>query len=125
MAVNNATASALLQRLVDQRRHWVDLGGGKRLQYLRPPEVELPQFIGGVKVEHVIQYACGWDGFTEADLLGAAVGSSDPAPFGTDLWAEWVRDNTDVLPGIAQHMADTASAFLARRAETAKNSRPS
>jgi len=117
--------TALLARLDAQRETWVDLPDGKRLKYRRPYEVDLPQFLRGVRIEHVIDYACDWSGFTEADLLGAAVGSSDPLPFHRDLWAAVVRDRARYLPVVAKAMVETAAAYLQKRVDTAKNSEPS
>jgi len=124
---------ALLARMAEQRAHWVDLPGaataagtpGRRLQFHRPPEVDLPTLMGGVMIEHVIQYACGWSGFTEADLLGAAVGSSDALPFDRALWAAWVRDHTDAVPPVAKALAEAVTAHLDARGAIAKNSPPS
>lgn len=115
----------LLARMTEQRLHWVDLGDGLRVSFLRPPEVELPRLVGGVSVDHVVQYAHGWSGFTEATLLGAAVGSSDPLPFDRELFGAWVRDHTTAIPPIAQAMADVITAHLTTREAVAKNSEPS
>ena len=113
---------ALLARMATQREAWADLGGGRRLQYRRPPEVELPRMIAGVGLEHVVQYACGWDGFTEADLLGAGIGSSDALPFHRDLWAAYVADHAEELQTASTAMAQTVTVYLQRKADVAKNS---
>ena len=116
---------ALLARMATQREAWADLGGGKKLQYRRPPEVELPRLIAGVGLEHVIQYACGWEGFTEADLLGAGIGGSDAVPFHRDLWAAYVADNAHDMQAVSQAMAQTVTDYLQRKADVAKNSQAS
>ena len=120
---------ALLAKMAEQRAHWVELPGTgtppKRLQFHRPPEVELPNLMGGVRIDHLVQYACGWAGFTEADLLGAAVGGSDAVPFHRDLWAAWVRDHSAVLPAVSQALADAITKHLESREGIAKNSTPS
>lgn len=118
-------ARALLAKMAEQRAAWCDLGDGLRVQYRRPPEVELPRLAGGVRLEHVEAYACGWEGFTEATLLGAAVGASDPVPFTPELWAAWVRDHADAAGKVCQHMAATVSEYLTRREADAKNLAPS
>jgi len=115
----------LLAKMASQREAWVDLPGGQRLQYRRPPEVELPRMAAGITADLVVEYACGWDRFTEADLLGPGVGSSDPVPFNTDLWAAYVRDKTTVLQVVAAAMAKTVTDFLLARQAEAKNSAPS
>ncbi len=124
-------AKALLARMAAQREAWCDLAAageryaGLRVQYRRPPEVELPRLRAGVLIEHVVDYACGWEGFTEATLLGAAVGASDPVPFDREVWAAWVRDHVDVVSLVAKAMSETVSAYLVQREATAKNSPPS
>jgi len=120
---------ALLAKMAEQRAHWVDLPGTGtpplRLQFHRPPEVELPALAHGVRVDHVIQYACGWAGFTEAALLGPAVGSADAVPFSRDVWAAWVRDHADAVPAVAKALADVVTRHLEQREAVAKNSTPS
>lgn len=116
---------ALLARMAAQREAWVDLPGGQRVQYRRPAEVDLPRLAGGVTPDVVCDCVCGWDKFTEADLLGAAVGSSDPVPFDGRLWAAYVRDKSDVMQTVAKAIAATVTDFLLKRQADAKNSPPS
>lgn len=116
---------ALLARMAAQREAWADLGGGKKPQYRRPPEVELPRLMGGVGLEHVTQYACGWEGFTEADLLGAGIGGSDAVPFHRDLWAAYAADHAEDVAAVSQAMAQTVTVYLQRKADVAKNSQAS
>lgn len=117
--------AALLARMAEQRAHWVELGAGLRMRFHRPPEVDMPAFAGGVKIEHAVRYACGWDGFTEAVLLGPAVGSADPVPFAVELWEAWLRDNSQHLPTVTKALADSITTHLAARSDVAKNSPPS
>lgn len=112
---------ALLARAARQREHWAELEDGKRVQFRRPVEVELPRLVGGVQIEHVIEYACGWEGFTEADLLGPAVGSADPLPFHRDLFAAIVRDNVAMVAPVAEAMAKAVTEYLQAKAATEKN----
>lgn len=116
---------ALLKRVAEQRETWVDLGEGKRLKFTRPPEVEMPQFIRGITVEHVVKYARGWDGFSEADFVGAALGSSDPLEFNAELWETYIKDNTKHLKAIVTAMRDAVTVFLEQRGAITKNSPPS
>ncbi len=116
---------ALLARMASQREASVTLPNGKRLTYRRPPEVELPRLIGGVKLQHVVEYACGWEGFTTADLLGAADGSDEVATFSTELWEAYVKDHLDALQAVCDAMAATVSEYLKRKADTSGNSKPS
>ena len=115
----------LLARMAAQREHWADLGDGKRLRFYRPQEVDMPGLMAGMRLEHVVKYACGWEGFTEADLLGAAVGASDPLPFAPELWEAAVRDHADWVGTVAQAMAAAVTDYLSSKVVVAKNSPPS
>lgn len=115
----------MLAAMAAQRETWATLEGGKRVQLRRPPETQLPDLLGGVELKHVVSCACGWEGFTEADLLGAGIGGSDPVPFHTDLWAAYVADNAKALQAAAAALADCVTQYLQRKGDTAKNSPPS
>lgn len=115
----------LLAKMAEQREFWADLPGGKRIKLRRPPEVELPALMHGVKLEHLTEYACGWDGFTEADLLGPAIGKSDPQPFHVDLWDAYMRDHAECVKPAVEALRDSVTDYLKRKAETEKNSAPS
>lgn len=110
----------MLARMQGQREFEVQLDNGRKVRMRRPPEAELPRLIGGVYLEHVVDAAVGWD-FTEADLLGAAIGSEDEVPFATALWREYVADNTPALEACSRRLAEVVSDYLKRKAETAKN----
>lgn len=72
-------------------------------------------------MQHLCDYVCGWDGFTEADLLGPAVGSADAVAFTPELWSRVLRDHLHYFPPVAQAMVDTITEYLASKATTAKN----
>lgn len=99
----------LIDQLLSQRKSWVEVAPGKRVQIIRPPESDIGAFIridgAGrsmvLDLAHVTQYVCGWDGFTEADLLGSAVGASDVVPFDAALWAVVVTDRADWIQAVA------------------------
>jgi hypothetical protein len=112
---------ALLARMAAQRETWATLPDGKRVQLRRPPETELPEMMGGVGLQHVTDCACGWEGFTEADLLGAGIGGSDAVPFHRDLWAAYVADNAQALQAAAAALAECVTQYLTRKGSTAKN----
>jgi hypothetical protein len=111
----------LLAKLAEQREGWASLPDGKRLKFRRPQEVDLPALAAGVRLQHVIDCACGWEGFTEADLLGAAVGSSDPLPFHPDLWAAVVKDRAHYIGPVASAIAAAVTAYLESRDAATKN----
>ena len=113
--------AALLARLDEQRMRWADLPDGKRVRYRRPLETEFAKFRSGVDVEHLCEYVCGWEGFTEADLLGPAIGASDPVNFTPKLWERLVRDRIDYVQPVAQAMVQAITEHLEQREAIAKN----
>lgn len=116
---------ALLARMASQREASVTLPNGKRLTFRRPPEVELPRLAGGVLLQHVIEYACGWERFTTADLLGDGDGSDAPVEFSRELWEAYAKDHAEAVQVVANAMAETVSEYLKRKADTSGNSKPS
>lgn len=119
--------SLVLKQLREQRRHWVEvLPGGdgrpaREVCFRRPLEAELHRFTGGVSVDHVCEYVEGWRGFTEADLLGSAIGASDAVDFDAELWSAWVRDNVAVVRKVAEAIAEQIALHLKRTEDAAKN----
>lgn len=116
-------AASLEERLAEQRRVWVALGddGRRRVRFSRPLATELHLLTVGLTVDTVCRYVDGWDGFTEADILGPAVGGSDPAAFTPALFALWVRDDLDALQTLAEAIVDSVRRLLERRELVAKN----
>jgi hypothetical protein len=114
-------ADKLIAQLDEQRTRWADLPGGKRVQFRRPLETEFHKFRGGVEVQHVAEYVCGWSGFTEADILGAAIGSDQTVPFNSRLWDRVARDRLDYVAAVATAIVDAITDYLQQRDATAKN----
>jgi hypothetical protein len=118
---------SLIERLLAQRESWVELepaGGGlsaRRVRVRRPPETEFHMLAQGVEVEHLKAYVVGWDGITEADVLGAAVGASDPVPFDAALWGELAKDRPDWYRKAAHGLIEAITTHLAAKAADAKN----
>ena len=114
-------ADKLIAQLDEQRTRWVDLPGGKRVQFRRPLETEFGKFRQGVDVEHVAQYVCGWQGFAEADILGRAIGGDHAVPFNGKLWDRLARDRLDYVAAVATAIVGAITDYLAERDATAKN----
>jgi hypothetical protein len=114
-------SQSLIARMDALRSHWVDLPGGKRVQFRRPFETDLGKFAGGVSVEHVCECACDWAGFTEADLVGAAFGSDAPVKFTPELWAHVVRDRIAYVQPVAEAVVKAITEHLAEMGAAAKN----
>ena len=68
--------------------------GARAIRLLCPSEEQMVALVQGgglsVGIDDVRKYTEGWRGFTEADLLGAAVGAAEPVPFDTAIYAEWI-----------------------------------
>lgn len=111
----------LIAKMDEQRTRWVSLPDGKRVQFRRPLETDMGAFTGGVSVDHLCTHVCGWDGFTEADLLGTGIGASDPAPFSSALWARVVRDRIAYVQPVATAMVQAITEHLAAMEASAKN----
>ena len=123
---------ALLAALKRRREKTVDLGGGKTVTFLRPPESEMGGLLKTegdsrtwlVGVEQVRKYVTGWSGFSEATILGESVGSSDPLEFSADLWAELAADNIEWSSKVAAAILEAVVAHVNAQAATAGNSAP-
>lgn len=128
-------AERLIAQMRAQRQSWVEVmpapegGVAKRIKITRPPENEVSSFVASTEdgrftlqatADHVSRYVVGWDGITEADLVGAA-GGSDPAPFHGDLWRLVVEDRLDWMRTIAQALLDAILTHRAARTEDEKN----
>lgn len=117
------TPEQILQRRLEQQSEWVSLPvaagePARRVRVRRPYATDIAVFAGGnITAEHVVQCVEAWEGFTEATLLGAAIGSEDAVEFHRDLWADWVRDNpaayVAVANGLAEGVARAAERFKA------------
>jgi len=125
--------SLLLQQLLEQRRSWVELEPGKRVRITRPPEADVVRrflrpsateggkFAVAITDEDASQYVVGWEGFTEADVLGQGVGGSSQAAFSLDLWRAVSADRYDWLRTVTKGVLDAVIAFQEKRAVDAKN----
>lgn len=122
-------AKQLIAAVRRRRAQELDLGGGKKIIFTRPPEVEMNsilKFKDGkatwlVDVDHVKKYVVGWDGFTEADLLGAAVGAADPVAFDADLWAAYVEDDNDLVSKVASAILEAVVNHINSKAAVSGN----
>lgn len=129
--------------LLKKRAKWVDVteegdGNAARLQrvrFTRPPENDFPTLLTDVdavagkatwvcELSHVCKYVDGWEGFTEADLIGASVGAEDPVPFSSELFAVWIEDNVLVKQKLANAILREVVDYITSRESSAKNSPP-
>ena len=121
-----SSSEQLIRQLREKRMSWVDLPDGKAVRIIRPPEREI--FINLYKGTSVLvgfdeacRYTVDWRGFTEADVLGAAVGAADAVPFTPELWTALAADNTQWAQAVQQALLDVAMAYLQTTQADAKN----
>lgn len=115
-------ARRTLQLLRDQRRKWLVLEGARRVRVVRPLEAQWGRFLGGVGVEHAVEYVDAWEGFTQADFVGADVGSSDAVEFDAELWGEYCRDHVkDVAQAVIEAIRDAIEERLKAREDARGN----
>lgn len=113
---------SLIEQLRAQRTGRVEVSPGKFLLVRRPLEAtEMPRFFREPTPALFIGQVTGWDGITQADLLGAAVGASDPAVYTPELAAEALADHGDWLSKVADWLAHSIQQHIESKAATAKN----
>lgn len=120
------SSATLIKRLREARMQWLDLADGKQVRIIRPTEVELVlHFVKGHQIsvghDQAARYVVDWQGFSEADILGAAVGSSDPLAFDADLWAELLSDHLAWVNTVSQGLVKLVTEHQAAAAQDAKN----
>lgn len=121
-------ASALVARLRARREKWVEVEPAagdkpaKEIRIIRPPESEFWRFgQDGASVDIACDFVTGWRGVTEADLLGEAVGASDPVDFDSALWKEVVRDRTGWLNKAASAVSQSVMDHIEQSKALEKN----
>lgn len=132
--MSGAGTSALLARVLAARDTWCELrpaSDGKpalRIKIRRPPEGDFHRFarVEGKRRsqqahELVSEFTVGWEGMSEAELFGAAVGSEDPIPFDEQAWPEIVKDRQDWLEAAWTHLTNLVGDYIDKKAAAAKN----
>jgi hypothetical protein len=116
-------AATLIQKALEQREQWVALDddGAKRVRVRRPPGAHVFEFGRNRTPEVFLRTAVGWDGFTEADILGAGVGSSDPVPFNVDLWVTLALDRIDWIGKVSEVVTTAITQYIEATEAIAKN----
>lgn len=116
-------SKALIEQLRAQRTGRVEVEPGKFLLVRRPLEVtEMWRFFIGENTQELfIKHVVGWDGVTQADLLGPAVGASDPAVFSRELADETLADKAEWVTQAGAWLANAIKAHIEKRAAEAKN----
>lgn len=114
---------AIVAKMRSARRLTVEVAPGRRVHLLRPREEQILAIwkAGVVTPDDVCAAAEGWEGFTEADLLGPALGSDAVVAFLPETFSEWARDRMDAMTQMAAAIGEAISAHFARRAAAEKN----
>lgn len=116
------TPEQLIAKLLAQRESWVEVEPGRRVRVRRPDESEMVDFRGGMSVELMLRHVVGWEGFTEADILGPALGAADAAvAFDAALFAVLARDHVAWFEPVSVEIATRIAEHWKAREATAKN----
>lgn len=120
--MDGKTIAAQLRK---RRENSVEVAAGKTVKFLRPPECDFVSMLTGnggwaVTGDHVRKYTFGWDGYTEADIIGAS-GAGDPQPFDVDLFAEMSLDDMAMTMKIAEAILDSIVKHLNAKAAVQGN----
>lgn len=113
--------TSLLDKMRAQRESTVEVEPGKTLTIRRPLAAQMNTLRNGVTPELIAGHVTGWGNVTEADLLGSAVGSSDPAPFTAELVAEVLADKPEWLSKAADKLVEVVNGWFEQRGTVAKN----
>ena len=114
------------------RQQWHELDEPPRRALLlqRPGDTQLSKWSGSgpagkLTGDEMIaltrQCVVGWRGVTEADLLGAAVGSSDDQPFSREVFDVWAEDQMPVLRDVAVAVLAMIKAHADAKVEASGN----
>jgi hypothetical protein len=120
-------AAEMIRRVLASRQSWFELDDPPRRALLlqRPAELQLMAWRDNLSVmtmpEHVMNVVVGWRGFTEADLLGPAVGSSDEQPFSVELFKLWAADNLMEVTAAGKRVFEMVEQYSKRQESAAKN----
>lgn len=114
--------SDLSERIARMREQWVDVRPGKRVKLRRPAELALSKLTAGVEIENISAATVDWEGWTEADFLGGAVGKSDVIDFDREAWHEYLMDHAEEAGVVAKALVELIQAHFEKREAAAKNS---
>jgi hypothetical protein len=111
----------LVQQLRSQRESWAEVAPGKRIKIRRPQEAQMFRFRGGISAALAVEFVVGWEGITEADLLGASLASQTPAVFSPELVSEVLLDRMDWVEAVSVELRRAIEAHIEAKAAAAKN----
>ena len=107
----------LIAKVLAKREFWVDLEPAKRVRVRRPAEAEMPAF-RRITPQQVLGCCVGWDGITEADVLGPSLASPDPAEFSVELWTVVALDRVDWIERVSAAVVKAITEHIEGRKDT-------
>lgn len=111
----------LVAQILAQRESRLELQPGKSVVVRRPSEYEMVAPKSGTSLDFILRYVVGWDGYTEADLLGQAVGSDQPVGWDPAVFAVYLTDRMADIRAIDTHLGGLITAYAKQRESVAKN----
>ena len=100
--------TAIIKKIREARSIWIELGDGKKIQIIRPTELQAYQKFYknngsgsmqfSLEFDSIKEFITAWDGFTEADILGQEIGSSDKIDYQPEFFDEVLADRLDWVP---------------------------
>lgn len=132
--MSNATKE-LVAKLLKNREFKVDLGDGLFVIARRPTEAEVQDMLRphktdptlatiNVEIADVKKAVVGWEGFTEAAILGADIGSADPLEFDPELWGHLAADDRGWYMQVSLKMLEAITEHNKKKIAAAKNFEP-
>lgn len=111
----------LVNRMIQQREQWFDVGGGKSLLLRRPTELFVSEWAeAGAKSSDMLRETIrGWKGFKEVDLIPS--GGEDAVAFDPDLALEWISDRGELLIAITEEINRRRDEYKRKNREQEKN----
>lgn len=116
-------AKSLVERIQAARQSRVP-SQGKTFVVRRPTDLEMVE-MRDMQVKQgdlITRFVCGWDGFTELDLVPG--GGPDPVPFAADVFGEYIADHPEHWDAITRAVMDGYQAHKTAQGESLKNSPP-
>lgn len=113
--------ATLIAKALEQREQWLDLGNGKRVKVRRPAAAEMFAIGRATTPETFLRRVVAWEGFTEADILGSAVGSDAVVKFDLELWLVLALDEPDWMAKVSEAVVASITAYLEARDAATKN----
>lgn len=114
-------SDVLVKKILAQRESSFEILPGKFLKLRRPGEVQMVALRGGISRERLQTMVVGWEGFTEADLLGPTVGASDKVPFSADVFGTWIEDRATEYAKVCHEVMRLIDEHLKAKEQAGKN----